>query len=233
MIPYLKYIRILAISFWVSILLLAGFVIWRYHLDFNQMAFLLENFLKILRGNSYGYVLPLVFVVLFVARPLLLIPTIVMNIVAYTVFGPIEGLFLVLLAEQLSAGGLFLAVRYLAGDKVKDQILQVSKRMRLDINHEFKRQFAAVAVLRLASLPFDLVSSVCGASHIKLRPFLLASFLVSIPWVSIFFLSYGSLQSGSWVELAFNLAIFGLFIGAGWIIARRSKIIAPKEVELD
>jgi uncharacterized membrane protein YdjX (TVP38/TMEM64 family) len=232
MIPYFKFLRYLAIAFWLSLLILAAYIIWVYKLDINQMAFLLENFLKILRANAFGYLLPLIFVVIFVARPLLLIPTIVMSIVAYTVFGPVQGTLVVILAEQLSAASLFLAVRYMAGDSMKKHISKFSDKMRIDVNHEFKRQMAAVMVLRLTSLPFDFVSLVSGASHIRLVPFLLGTFFISVPYVVIFFLTYGSLQAGSWLELGLNLAIFGVFIGIGWVIARRTKIVMPKVKEI-
>jgi uncharacterized membrane protein YdjX (TVP38/TMEM64 family) len=189
----------------------------------------LKNALLNVKSSSWQWLLPILYIIVFNLRPVLLIPTFIMNLVAYALFGPIQGFFLVLFAEQTSAITLYYGVKHLSGDSLKSNFEKLTKKLRLDSNSSSSKQFYLVTVLRFASLPFDFVTASCALSGIKIIPFLLATFLVSIPWVALFFLVISSVSSGSVLETVLNVAIFVTFITISGIIAKRTKLIKQKD----
>ena len=197
--------------------------------NFQSMIESLKNGLLAIKSSSWVWFLPWIYIIIFAARPILLIPTFVMNLVAFAIFGPIQGFFWVLLAEQISALTLFLGVKYLSGASLKNNFEKMIQKSRINLDQSGNKQFYLVAVLRLASLPFDFVTASCALSGIRLIPFLLATFIVSIPWLVLFFLVISSVASGSVMETILNSLIFVGFIVASGYLAKKSGLISPKE----
>ncbi|GAB4148129.1 MAG: hypothetical protein OHK0017_10630 [Patescibacteria group bacterium] len=208
----------------MSLLLVSGYYVLQQQFSFTGIIELLESRLAAIKASGWNFLLPFIFIFIFCLRPVLLIPTFVMNFVAYAIFGPIEGFFVVMAAEQISALTLYLAIKNLAGTGFKNGILKMAKKMRLNVHDQSHKQFYFVTVLRLASLPFDFVTSLCALSQIRLKPFLLATLLVSMPWVALFFLITSSVQKGSWLETAISIATFSGFIILSGVVARRTGI---------
>jgi len=216
--------------------LISGYLTIASNFNFQGMVQSLELGLKSIRASTWSWSLPVVFILIFTARPILLIPTFVMNIVAFAVFGPFEGFFIVLLAEQISAFTFFLGIKHLAGEGLKSSFEKLTKKMRLNVDQKSSKQFNLVAVLRLASLPFDFVTASCALSGVRIVPFLLATFVVSIPWVLLFFLVISSVSTGSILETILNSVIFFGFILISGLVAKKSGLILPrdkKELVLD
>ncbi len=221
-----KHFKQAIIAIWIGVLAYAIYYLFANNLNLDNIVELLRTFLTNIKSLPLSnLILPLVFTSMFVGRPLLLIPTWVMNVAAYFVFGPLEGFIVVVLAEQLSSVALFLFVRYLAGEILKKKILTAAKKIRLDINSNEDKEFFTVLVLRMATLPFDFVTSLCALSGIKLRPFALGTFCVSVVWVALFFLTFRSFAKGSIQNAAFEIGIFLLLTGVGYLIAKKHNVI--------
>ena len=226
---FLKYLKYGIIALWMVLALISGYLTIASNFNFQDMVQSLELGLKSIKSSGWSWSLPIVFTLIFTARPILLIPTFVMNIVAFAVFGLIEGFFIVLLAEQISALTFFVGVKHLAGEGLKSSFEKLTKKMRLNVDSKSSKQFNLVAVLRLASLPFDFVTASCALSGVRLVPFLLATFIVSIPWVLLFFLVISSVSTGSILETILNSVIFFGFILISGVVAKRSGLILPKD----
>jgi uncharacterized membrane protein YdjX (TVP38/TMEM64 family) len=228
-----KYFKVLVISSWMCLLLLSGYYVLSQDFSFNSTVVLLESYLKNIRQSGWGWTVPLVFIFVFTVRPILLIPSLVMNIVAYAIFGAVEGFFWVLIAEQTSALSFYIFVRYLAGASFKNGILSLAKKMRIDTHSHPRKQFYLVCVLRLASLPFDFVTAFCALSHIRIQPFLAGTAVVSVPWIALFFILASKVQQGSWFESSIGFIVFAGFIFIGGVLARKSGLILSKKVTED
>jgi uncharacterized membrane protein YdjX (TVP38/TMEM64 family) len=223
------HIRKVVLFVWFAILALgaASYVFRGSELDI--LPFLRQIF-DTLNGYGGGIFLPIFFIILFMARPLLLIPAIVMSILAYTLFGPVEGFFILLISEMLSATSLFLFVKYLAGDEYKHKLKEVTKKFNLKSLESEREQFYVVTILRLASLSFDLVTSMCALAGMKLFPFIAGTTLVSVPWIILFFWTYGTIQTGSIQASLIHGSIFLVFIGLSILVAKKSKIFQKQAV---
>jgi uncharacterized membrane protein YdjX (TVP38/TMEM64 family) len=67
-----------------------------------------------------------------------------MNLVAYAVFGPFEGFFIVLIAEQISALTFFLGIKHLAGEGLKSSFEKLTKKMRLTNLSKIKNRLLTI-----------------------------------------------------------------------------------------
>jgi uncharacterized membrane protein YdjX (TVP38/TMEM64 family) len=213
----------------MTLVLVSGYLTVTSNFNFQGMIDSLKNTLLAVKSSSWVWFLPWLYIIIFTARPILLIPTFVMNLVAFAIFGPVQGFFWVLLAEQISALTLFLGLKHLSGESLKNNFEKMIKKSRLNVDQSGHKQFYLVAVLRLASLPFDFVTASCALSGIRLIPFLLATFLVSVPWLVLFFLVISSVTTGSITETILNSLIFIGFIAASGYLAKKSGLVLPKE----
>ncbi len=220
--------RILMITIWVGLLLLSGYIMFKNEITLPELSNILEKLLLQLHQSNWRYFLPISFVLVFILRPLFLLPTWIMNVVAYILFGPWWGYFWVILAEQLSAGIFYFVVKYLAGDIFKQKILKLAHKVGIDVDSSLEKEFSAVLVLRLASLPFDFVTAFSALIGIPFKQFILATFLVSLPWVGLFFLTFESFSKRSIESGLMHTVIFLLFGLCSYIVARRSGIIRGK-----
>ncbi|MES2353254.1 MAG: VTT domain-containing protein [Pseudomonadota bacterium] len=126
---------------------------------------------------------PIAIVCAYLIASLLMVPVTVLIAVTGIVFGPLVGGLYAMSGTLLSAAlgyglGRWLghdAVRRLAGTRIN----RISKRIA-------KGGFLAVAVIRLLPVaPFTIINLVAGASHIKLRDFLIGTFIGLSPGIVI------------------------------------------------
>jgi uncharacterized membrane protein YdjX (TVP38/TMEM64 family) len=203
---------------------------FKNEISLNDLAFILRHYFETVRNSRWSILLPIAFIFVFAIRPLFLIPTWIMNVVAYVFFGAFWGFLLVITAEQISATIFFLFVKYLAQDIFKEKILKIARKCRLDVDSSMKKEFYTVLVLRFASLPFDFVTAFCAMIGVPYLQFITATLLVSLPWVSLFFLTFYSFNSGSLTSGFLHGSIFLLFVIISFIVARKSGIIRKNAV---
>ena len=216
---------------WVAVIISTLIFAFQNSWSYQDLQEIIRSQFLLVVNSEWSYFLPFLFILLFTARPLFLIPAWVMNVVAYYSFGLWYGYFLVIISEQFSAGLLFLFVKYLSGDKFKDNILSSAEKFGIDIHSSVDKNFYTVFILRLASLPFDYVTAFCAFVDIKIKPFLFATFLVSLVWAGLFFVTFDSFDSGFFEEGILNTGIFILFLIFSYFIARRSGVLKNKMVK--
>lgn len=123
---------------------------------------------------------PLIFISLYVIRPLLLFSVTLITLLAGALFGPFWGVLYALIGELLSASIAYI-IGYFFGEGLVEQ---ASKRFNwINIYGTRMRQnsFETVLTMRFIFLPFDLVNYLAGFLRIHYISFILATLLGSLP----------------------------------------------------
>lgn len=121
---------------------------------------------------------PILYIVIYALRPILLFSAAALTIAAGAIFGPI-GILYTIIGANASAMVAYLIGRYfgdglLQADTADDSLIaRYANRMR-------DNSFETVFIMRLIFLPYDLVNYVSGFLRIDWRAFLLATALGSI-----------------------------------------------------
>jgi uncharacterized membrane protein YdjX (TVP38/TMEM64 family) len=185
-----------------------------------------QAFIDVVGGSWWGV---FAYVLVYLARPIVLFPASVLTIVGGILFGPVLGVLVVVVAANASAMVAYGVGRLLgrppggsdidAGDL--STVQRWSSRMR---DHSFE----TVLVMRLLFLPYDLVNYLAGLLRLRWLPFLLATALGSLPGTVSFVLLGASLDRVDEgfggidpVALAASIAIFVASILLARILRRR------------
>jgi len=148
----------------------------------------------------------------YVVAGLLLVPVMLLVGVTGFVFGPLEGGFYATAGSLSSALVTYLLGRWLGRDAVRRiagrRINRLSRRIA-------RRGVLAVTVLRLMPVaPFSLVNLVAGASHIRLRDFLLGSAIGMAPGILLTVVFVHHLRETLREPSAATVAVLALVVAA-------------------
>ncbi len=198
---------------------------FRNEITLGRLADLLNHYLMRIQSGRFSWALPLVFVLVFNLRPIFLIPTWIMNVVGYVLFGAWQGYFWVIVSETISATTFYFVIKYLAGDAFKNSIIKTADKFGIDLESTKKKELVTVLSLRLASLPFDFTTAFFALSGIKCREVVIGTFIVSIPWAGFFFLTFDSLHKGDLGAGLVEVAAFAVFISSSVYLARKNGVI--------
>jgi uncharacterized membrane protein YdjX (TVP38/TMEM64 family) len=186
----------------------------------------LEEPLAWLRGQIQvlGVAGPVVFVLAFVFLTAVLLPGWPLNVLAGALFGPLWGGAITSLASTVAAAGPFLVARYLVREQVAGCFRYYPRLGAVYQALGTEANWKVVAAVRLShALPYGLQNYLLGVTPVRLWPFLLTTWVVTLP--GIFFIAYlgyvgaaalgseGSLES-RWQWVARGL---GVLVAAGAI----------------
>ncbi len=126
---------------------------------------------------------PLLYVIVYLLRPLVLFPASWLTIAAGALFGLWGGFALALLAGTLSAALPYAMGRWFAGDSESDPAAAAGTPSRLRRFTDLLRRapFQSVLTMRLLYLPYDGVSLLAGSLRIPFAAFASATALGNIP----------------------------------------------------
>ena len=162
---------------------------------------------------SFGNYASLIYILIFIIRPILFFPAFFLTILSVFLFGPILGFIYTIVGETLSANFAFLISRYFIDTKSK-----INKKWLSNIDLSVKKNgFITTLFLRLLWIPFDLVNYGLGLTSIKQRDFFFGTFFGIIPGAIIFILFgnlIGNISSFSLnlIYLNFLFIFFILFV---------------------
>jgi uncharacterized membrane protein YdjX (TVP38/TMEM64 family) len=185
-----------------------------------------QAFIDVVGGSWWGI---FAYVVVYLARPIVLFPASILTIVGGILFGPVVGVLVVVVAANASAMVAYGVGRLLgrapggtdmnAGDR--SMMRRWSNRMR-------DNSFETVLIMRLLFLPYDLVNYLAGLLRLRWLPFLLATAIGSLPGTVSFVLLGASLDrvdeglSGiDQVALGASVVIFVVSLVLARILRRR------------
>ena len=171
-------------------------------------------FLAWIRG--FGVAGAVVYALAYVAGTVLLVPGTALTAAAGLLYGPVFGVLLVSPASVAGATLAFLIGRYFARDWVKSKLAKYPRFSAIDRAVE-RRSFKVVLLLRLQPvfLPFAMLNYALGVTGVRLRDYVLASWLGMLPATILYVylgsavhnisdLTHGKLpEAGIWGQLLF------------------------------
>lgn len=215
--------KLTALTFWAALIL--GY---QWYARSNQLSPFeaVQALLDFFAGSLWG---PLLYILAYAIRPLILFPSTLLTLAGGFVFGPALGVLYTIIASNISSTLAFFVGRYfgegLFKDDGSDNLLQrYARRMR-------ENSFETVMIMRFIFLPYDAVSYLAGFLRIRYWPFILATALGSIPG-TLAFIGFGasierfdgSIPRLNPVTLGFSIAIFIVSIMLARIFKKREGI---------
>lgn len=216
-----RWTRLVGLAIWLG--LIAAY--WQY-VRVNDLSPLqtVQQLVDFLANNPLGV---LVYVLLYMLRPVVFFPATLLTLAAGYVYGPIWGLAIVIVASNLSSMVAYLIGRFFGAGLVDSSsggaaLQRYADRMR-------RNSFETVLIMRFLFLPYDLVSYFAGFLRVSWQGFLLATILGSIPG-SISFILFGAAFEGGFTgalprmnpaSLALAAAMFVISLGLSRWFKRR------------
>lgn len=178
--------KIIAFLFWAAVLI--GYYAYTQKSGLTA-AQVMQQFLGLLSSKSWG---PIIYVLLYSIGPLILFPSTILTLAGGFIFGPILGVLYTIIASNISATIAFFVGRYFGQGLIKEGstnnlIQRYAERLR-------QNSFTTVMIMRFIFLPYDMVNYFAGFLRIRWVPFILATFLGSIPGTIAFILAGASVE---------------------------------------
>jgi uncharacterized membrane protein YdjX (TVP38/TMEM64 family) len=215
--------RLTAFTFWL--VLIAGY---QWYVTTNQLSPFqaMQALLDFFANSLWG---PLLYILAYAIRPLILFPSTLLTLAGGFVFGPVLGVMYTIIASNISSTIAFFVGRYFGEGLFKDNgsnslLQRYARRMR-------ENSFETVMIMRFIFLPYDAVSYLSGFLRIQYWPFILATALGSIPG-TLAFIGFGasiehfdgSVPRLNPVTLGFSIAILIVSIALSRIFKKREGI---------
>ena len=209
---------------WIS-----AIVSWQIHQSSNGLSTTetAQRFIDTVGGSWWGV---FAYVLVYLARPIVLFPASILTIVGGILFGPVVGVLVVVVAANASAMIAYGVGRLLgrtpgthdeSDDDTTSFVRRWSNRMR-------EHSFETVLIMRLLFLPYDLVNYLAGVLRLRWLPFLLATALGSLPGTVSFVLLGASLDRVDEglggidpATLAVSLFVFAISLVVARLLRRR------------
>jgi uncharacterized membrane protein YdjX (TVP38/TMEM64 family) len=144
------------------------------------------------RIRSMGALAPILFIILYIAGAILFVPGSVLTIGGGVLFGLLWGSVYVSIGATIGATAAFLIGRYLARDWVRRQLEGNRKFAAID-EAVGREGWKIVLLTRLSPVfPFNLLNYAFGLTAVKLRDYLLATWIGILPG-SVLYVYLGSI----------------------------------------
>jgi len=139
---------------------------------------------------------PIIFIAIYILAAVLFIPGSVLTLGAGAVFGVVWGSIYVSIASTLGATAAFLVGRYLARDAIARKI-EGNQRFAAIDKAVAKEGWKIVGLTRLSPVfPFTLLNYAFGLTQVKLRDYVLASWIGMMPG-TVMYVYIGSLAQAA------------------------------------
>lgn len=221
--------RGVVVTLWLSVAV--GWVVYQRSQDLGFTE-ALQRFIDAARGSWWA--IP-GFWVVFLARPLVLLPPALLAVAAGVLFGPWLGLLVVLVGLNASGTVAWALGRSLARPEVAERRDATGARRwveRLRAN-----AFQTVLVMRLVMVPFDVVNYLCGYLRVRWTPFVVATAIGVIPSTVAIVLAGASVdrldEGVSGLDprlLVGSVALVGVSLLVAWGVKRTQRDRLPPEL---
>lgn len=213
--------KLLAGFFWV-LALLAYFL---YTSQNNLTP--LDTLRQLIAFVSESFWGPLIFITLYILRPIFLFSAGLLTIASGVLFGPVFGVIYTVIGSNIGASVAYLIGRFF-GDGLID-IKESEKGLGSYVKRMRASSFETIFIMRLIFLPYDLVNYLAGLLRINFLAFIGATALGALPGTISFALFGASsgLSEGTpsfdWRVLAASVAIFVLSLVISRLVKRREQ----------
>jgi len=197
---------------WFKVLLIAVFVgvvfliLRKFNINFSGITE--EGFKE--KVNSFGIWGPVLYILIYVLRPLILFPAGVLSASAGIIWGPAKGFFILQIGANISSTVEFLLARSFGREAIKKHLK--GKMANLDEKIE-KHGFLTVLLIRLIpNVPWDIQNLSLGLTKVRFRDYFFATLIGIMPG-SFALVYFGS----SLLKVLFNPKNFWMIIVAIFI----------------
>jgi uncharacterized membrane protein YdjX (TVP38/TMEM64 family) len=212
--------KLVALTVW---LLLLGSYFW--YVNTHEVG--LQDVLSRARSGLFG---PVLYIVLFLVRPLIFFPASILTIAGGLLFGAVGGIAYTFIAGNLSALVAYVVGRYfgrgmLEGGDSTRLVHRYATRMR-------QNSFETVLIMRFLWLPYDFVNYLSGFLRINWKAFLLATAIGAFPaTVSLVLigvagdldeLAAGKISLNPWALVA-SAVLIGVSLSISYYLRRREQ----------
>ena len=219
---------------WLVITVCVGITVWAVGVP--GISHHLQRFIDGI--ESLGHWGALLFILVYVAATVILIPGSILTLGAGAAFGLWKGFFLVSFASTLAASAAFLVGRYLAHDWIRKKIGSDSLILAIDAAIS-REQWKVVGLTRLSPLiPFTLLNYALSLTQVRFPRYVLASWIAMIPgtFTYVYLGSLGRIgarqekSAGEWLLLFLGLLAT---IAVTVLISRSARKIMAEELKED
>jgi uncharacterized membrane protein YdjX (TVP38/TMEM64 family) len=163
--------------------------------------------------QRFGGWAPILFLLLYAPGAVLFVPGSALTIAGGALFGPVWGTLWNLTGATLGASLAFVIARYVASDWVAVRSGERLGRLMRGVEEEGWRYVAFVRLVPL--FKFNLVNYAFGLTRIRLREYLIASFVCMVPGALAYtYLGYAGREAVSGQTGAINKALLALMLPA-------------------
>jgi uncharacterized membrane protein YdjX (TVP38/TMEM64 family) len=216
--------KIAILLFWVAVVVTYFIYSTRNNLGPLEV---INQVVQTLQTSAWG---PLLYILIYTLRPILLFSAVLLTVAGGLLFGPIWGWMYATIGANSGAMVAYSLGRVLGKGMLEnssnDTVLQkYADRMR-------QNSFDTILTMRFLFLPYDLVNYLAGFLRINWRAFLLASFLGSLPG-SIAFILFGASLEGNVIEgtPSFNPWTLAASVGIFIISLILSRVFKRRETQ--
>ncbi|RSK27570.1 TVP38/TMEM64 family protein [Bacillus sp. HMF5848] len=158
---------------------------------------------------SFGVFAPVIFILIYSIRPLILFPASILSLAAGLAFGAFWGTIYTIVGATAGAILAFFLARVLGSKFVKGRWKGKGKAIETQLE---KNGFLYVLLLRFIPLfNFDMISYISGLSKVRFTHFLVATVIGMIPATFAYNFLGSSLLASSWWVLGLALLVFVAF----------------------
>lgn len=171
--------------------------------------------------QSFGIWAPVIFVVAYTFRPLILFPASILSLTAGLVFGAWLGWLLIILGAMGSSAVAYGMTYGGLGKFLKVDPLQRFPNFQKKLDEQ---GFWYIFWIRLIPVVhFDLIGYVAGATRVPFWNFMLATFLGILPGTFVYSFLGSSFTSGDWLTILLAAVLFLLVTVIPIVIQRKWK----------
>lgn len=207
---------VIAVVFWFALIVVSRQYMTTNDVDFLEIAVQLQT---VLTTAWYG---PLLYLLIYLLRPVILFPASLLTILGGTVFGLWPGFLYVLIAGTVSAAIPYAVGRWFSRGEPQNPLEEsaIQRFVRLLRRNPFQ----AVLTMRLTYLPYDAVSLVAGSLRIPFLVFMLATLIGNVAG-TLSFVGVGASIEGDLAagEVSLNPAVLvfsGIVLIASIVLSR-------------
>jgi uncharacterized membrane protein YdjX (TVP38/TMEM64 family) len=176
---------------------------------------------------SFGFMAPLLYILLYTVRPLVLFPVTLLSLTGGLAFGALWGFVYTIIGATLGALLSFLISRYFGKQLVNKQ--WTGKWSMLEKRLE-EQGFLYILLIRLIPfISFDLISYAAGVSKIRMLPYLLGTFFGIIPITIAFNFLGSSFTEGSSNTVFIAILLIALVLAISFIFRKKLNTLRHPE----
>jgi uncharacterized membrane protein YdjX (TVP38/TMEM64 family) len=156
---------------------------------------------------SFGWAAPILFILIYTIRPLILFPASILSLAGGLAFGPIWGTVYTIVGATMGAVLSFWLARFLGANFF---LVRLKKWGKFETQLQQKGFFYILLVRLIPVFPFDLISYAAGVSKVKFSAFLLGTLLGIIPGTFAYNFLGSSFLQGKMLYVVIAVAVFVL-----------------------